>query len=87
LDADEPLHERLEVPEPPEIGLVERLQVRLVEFVVATSVTLPVKPLRGVTVMVDVPDVAALTVRSVGLDVMLKSGGVGWVTVTETFVE
>jgi len=87
LDADEPLHERLEVPEPPEIGLVERLQVRLVEFVVATSVTLPVKPLRGVIVMVDVPGVAALTVRSAGLDVMLKSGGVGCVTVTETFVE
>jgi len=87
LDADEPLHERVEVPEPPEIVLGERLQVRLVEFVVATSVTLPVKPLRGVIVMVDVPDVAALTVRAAGLDVMLKSDGVGCVTVTETFVE
>ncbi len=42
------------VPEPPVIVVCVRVQTRLVELVVKARVTVPVKPFRGATVMVDV---------------------------------
>jgi len=51
-----------------------REQDRLVEFVVTTRVTVPVKPFTGETVIVDVPGELVLTVRLVGFDVTLKFG-------------
>ena len=46
----------------------------LVELVVTTSETVPVKPFRGVTVMVECPTSPAFTATVVGLTVNVKSG-------------
>ena len=51
-----------------------RVQTRLVELVVTTRVTVPVKPLRGLTVIVEVAVAPALTLTLVGLAVIWKSG-------------
>jgi len=50
----------------------DRVHDRLVEFVVTARVTVPVKPLTGATVMVEVPATPAFTVTLVGLAVMVK---------------
>jgi len=50
-----------------------RVTERLVELVVAARLTVPAKPLTGLTVMVDVPDMPAFTVTLEGLAVMVKS--------------
>jgi len=52
----------------------ESVQERFVELVVTTSVTVPLKPFRGATVIVEFPALPALTVRIVGLAVNVKSG-------------
>jgi hypothetical protein len=67
------VQESVEDPEPPVIFVDESVQDKLVEFVVTASVTVPVKPFRGATVIVEVPGVPAITVRVVGLAVMPKS--------------
>ena len=61
------------MPEPPVILVAERLHDRLVEFVVTARTTVPVKPLTGATVIVEVPATAALTVTLVVLAVTVKS--------------
>jgi len=65
----------VEVPEVPRVTLVGvRVQVRpVVGDTVAASVTVPVKPWRDVTVIVEVPAVPALTVTLVGLATTVKS--------------
>ena len=63
------LHESVEVPEPPVMAVEDRVHDRLVELVVTASVTVPVNPLTGATVIVDVPATPALTVTLVGLAV------------------
>jgi hypothetical protein len=67
-------HDKVDVPEPPATLVEERLQARFVEFVVTARVTVLVKPLAGVTVMVEVPETPAVTATVVGLAVMPKSG-------------
>jgi hypothetical protein len=73
-----PLQERVEVPDPPRVTLVGvRVQISPVEGeAVAAIVTTPAKPWsagRAVMVIVDVPDVSALTVTEIGPEVTVKS--------------
>jgi hypothetical protein len=74
LPTADPLQERVDVPDPPAIDVAERLQDKLVEFVVTPSVTVPVNPLSGVTVIPDVPAMPVLTETPVGFEETLKSG-------------
>jgi hypothetical protein len=66
-------HDRVEVPDPPVIDDGDRVQVRLVEFVVPARETVEVNPLRDVTVMVEVPAVPAAKETVIGFAVTLKS--------------
>lgn len=59
-----------------------RVQVSPAGETVDVSVTVPVNPLTGATVIVEVPDVPVLMATVVGLAVIVKSRGVK-VTVTE----
>lgn len=65
-----------------------RVHVKLVEFVVEVRATVPVNPLVGAIVMVDVAVAPALAVTLVGLAVMVKFGGsaVTWNTTLTTTV-
>jgi hypothetical protein len=67
------VQDSLEVPEPLVIVVTVNVQTRLVEFVVAARVTLPVKPLTGVTETVAVPAVLTVVETLVGLAVTVKS--------------
>ena len=62
------------MPEPPVMLVAKSEQESLVELVVTASVTVPVKPFRGATVIVEFPGLPALTVTIVGLAVNVKSG-------------
>jgi len=73
LPPGDPWHDRVDVPEPLVMLVDESVQPRLVEFVEAARVTVPVKPLRGATVIVDGPLTPAFNVTLVGLAVRLKS--------------
>jgi hypothetical protein len=73
LPAGEPVHESVEVPEPPVMLVDESVQDKLVEFAVTTRVTVPAKPFRGATVIVEVPAVPAVTFTVVGVAVTPKS--------------
>ncbi len=73
-----PEQERVEVPDvvvPPRAMLVEdNVQVRPDDGdTVSDSATVPVNPLRPVTVMVEVPTAPVLTVRLLGLAATVKS--------------
>jgi hypothetical protein len=74
LPTTEPVHERVELPDPPVIEVADRLHARLVEFVVTPRETVPAKPFRGVTVIVEFPATETLTVTEVGLALTVKSG-------------
>lgn len=63
------MHDGVEVPDPPAIEVVDRIQDKLVELVVTARVTVPVKPLSGLTVMIDVAVAPAFTFTLVGLAV------------------
>jgi hypothetical protein len=63
----------VEVPEPPVILVGESVQDRLVEFVVTTRVTVPVKPFSEATVIVEVAGTLTLVETVVALAVRLKS--------------
>jgi hypothetical protein len=67
------VHERVELPDPPEtvVGLI--LHVRLVEFVVAARFTVPANPLRGAIVVVELPAEPAFSVMLLGLTFNVKS--------------
>jgi hypothetical protein len=78
----EPLHDSVEVPDPPVILPADSEHVRPVAGeTVAARLTVPVKPLSGATVSVDVPVAPATAVTLVGLAVKEKSAA-GAVTVT-----
>ena len=63
------------------VGL--RVAVRPVDgLTVAVRLTVPLNPLTGVTLIVDVPDELVETVRLVGLAVIVKSGVVTWRVMT-----
>ena len=68
------MQESVDVPDPPGMVVGLRLQERLVELVVMVSVTVPVKPFSGDTVIVEMPVAPALAVTLVGLAEMEKSG-------------
>ena len=70
IDAEQ---DSVEVPEPPVILVDDSVQDRLVELVVTARVTVPVKPLTGATVIVEVPATPAFTVTLVALAVTVKS--------------
>lgn len=69
------------VPDPPVIDAELRLQERLVEFVVTKRVTVPVNPLAGVIVIVELAEAVARAATVVGLALIEKS-----VTARETVV-
>jgi hypothetical protein len=73
LPATEPVHDRVEVPDPPAIEVADRMQDRFVELVVTPRVTVPTKPLTGATVIVEVPATPVLTVTLEALAVTVKS--------------
>jgi hypothetical protein len=77
----------MEVPDPPEILVEDKVQTRSVVLVVSARVTVPVKPLRGATDMVEVPLAPALNVPLVGLPEMVKSGDDDCATETYTVAE
>jgi hypothetical protein len=51
----------------------DKVHDRFVEFVVTASATVPVKPLTGVTVIVEAPATPLSPVRLVGVAVTVKS--------------
>jgi hypothetical protein len=65
--------DKVEVPDPPPIDVEDRLQDRLVEFVVATRVTVSVNPFNGDTLIVEVPAVPVVGEALAGLAVTAKS--------------
>ena len=74
----DPLHESVEVPEPPLIVFVDREHVRpMVGETLEARLTEPVKPLSGASVMVDVPVAPATILTLVGLAETEKSGAAG----------
>jgi hypothetical protein len=77
-----PVHEIVELPEPPVTLVGESVQDRLVELVVTDKPTVPVKPSNGATVMVEVPTKLTAVLTLVGLAVRVKSWTVN-VTVAE----
>jgi len=86
LPAVEELQDRVTEPEAPVMLVDDSLHERLVELVVADRLTVPVKPFRGATLIVEAPPTPALKVMLVGLEEMVKSGEDVW-TETETLVE
>jgi hypothetical protein len=73
LPAALPAQERVEFPEPPVVEVTVRVQTRLVELAITARVTVPAKPFRGATVIVEVPATPAFTVTLVALAVTVKS--------------
>ena len=67
MPADEPVQDRVVVPEPPVIELDVKEQDALVELVVTARVTVPMNPLTGVTAIVNVPAKPTFTVILTGL--------------------
>ena len=68
------MHDRVDVPDPAAILVEDRLQDRLVELVVTARLTVPVNPLSGAIVTVEVAATPAFAVTLVGLALMVKSG-------------
>ncbi len=77
MPAGELWHERVEVPEPPGTLLEERVQARLVEFVVLARMMVPVKPFSGATVMEEVTVTPTFAITLPGLADIVKSGDDG----------
>jgi hypothetical protein len=73
------------VPDPPEMVVEDNVQERLGEFAVTTSVTVPVKPFREDTVMVERPGLPVVELMLIGFADNPKSGfAITWnVTPTE----
>jgi hypothetical protein len=68
-----PEHERVDVPEPVTLVGVREQASPVVGLRLDAMFTIPLKPLRAVTVMVEVPATPALTVTVVGLGETVKS--------------
>ena len=69
LPAGDPWQDKVDTPEPPVMLVVLTVQTRLVELVVTAIVTVLVKPLSGLTVMIDVTVAPAFAFTFVGLAV------------------
>ena len=75
LPVEDPVHERVDVPEPPVTLVGFRVHVRPVEGeTVSDNATVPVNPLVPVTVTVEVPGEPATTLMVVGLADKVKLG-------------
>jgi hypothetical protein len=72
LPAVEPVHDRVEVPDPPEIVVWDRVHERLVELAATARLTVPVKPSTGATVIVDVPATPTFMVALVGTAIIVN---------------
>ena len=72
------MHERVELPDPPEMVVWLREHTRLVEFVVTARAIVPANPLTGATVIVELPAEPALSATIFGFAFSVKS----WVEVT-----
>jgi len=68
------VHDRFDVPDPPEIVVEDNAQERLGEVVVTPRLTVPVKPFKEVTVTVEGPWLPVVVLTLVGLVVKPKSG-------------
>jgi hypothetical protein len=68
------VQDSVEVPDPPLIDVADRVQLRLVEFVATERVTVEVNPLRGATLIVEMPATPTETVKLVGFAIIEKSG-------------
>ena len=84
LPEEVPVTVSVAVPEP--VMLVGFIVAVIPDDAVVVSETIPVKPLRDVTVIVDVPEVLGATVMPVGLAEREKSGVAGLETVSEMVV-
>ena len=73
MPATLPVHERLDDPEPPLMLVALRVHERLVELVVTVSVTVPLKPFSGATLIAEVPATFTFGLTLVGLAETLKS--------------
>jgi hypothetical protein len=60
------VHERVELPDPPEMVVWLRAHTRPVEFVVTARTTVPANPLTGATVIVELPAEPAFSATTVG---------------------
>lgn len=78
----EPVHERVDVPEPPVIDVDDNVQTRFVELVVTARVTAPENPFRAATVTVEVPAIPTFGDTVAGLAARVKSC-TWYVTATE----
>jgi len=67
------VHERIELPDFPEMVVWLRVHARLVELVVTARATVPANPLRGVTVIVELPAEPEFTAMLVGFAFRVKS--------------
>jgi hypothetical protein len=68
------VHDRSDLPEPPEIVVEDNEQERLGEVVVTPRITVPVKPFKEATVIVERPGLPVVPLMLVGLAVKPKSG-------------
>jgi hypothetical protein len=68
------VHDRFDLPDPPEIVVEDSEQERLGEVVVTPRITVPVKPFIEVTVMAERPGLPVVALMLVGLAVKPKSG-------------
>jgi hypothetical protein len=68
------VHDRSDLPEPPEIVVEDNEQERLGEVVVTPRITVPVKPFIEATVIVERPGLPVVPLMLVGLAVKPKSG-------------
>ncbi len=68
-----PMHDSVEVPEPPVIEVELSVQVRSVELVETARTTVPPKPLTGIMEIVELPAMLTLLETLVGLAAVLKS--------------
>ena len=69
----EPVQVRVDVPVPPVVVEVDRLHRSLVELLESESVTVPVKPFSGATVMMDEAAVPVVTLALEGVADIVKS--------------
>jgi hypothetical protein len=67
------VQDRVEVPDPAEMLLVERVHARLVEFSETARATVPAKPFEEVTDIVDGPAAPRVIFSLVGLAEIVKS--------------
>jgi hypothetical protein len=73
VPAVEELQDRVDVPEPPVMLVEERVHDRLAALVVTEKVTVPEKPFKDVTVIMEKPVRPSPAVTLVGLAIIAKS--------------